>query len=70
MDMDRINMNETINRDGLARLINLKLTRLNQTNRAEAAQLIKGMVGAYDNGGDIIAQSLDDFFNSTSHTIN
>lgn len=60
-------MQETINKDGLARLINLKLSRLNKTDRAEAAQFIKGMVGVYDDGNHIINQSLDDFFNTSVH---
>lgn len=67
MIMDSMNMQETINKDGLARLINLKLSRLNKTDRAEAAQLIKGMVGVYDDGNHIINQSLDDFFNTSVH---
>ena len=62
MKVDRVTMQETINRDGLARLINLKLTRLNHANRSDAAHAIKGMIGAYDVGGHVINQSLDSFY--------
>ena len=59
-------MTETISQDGLARLINLKLTRLNHANRVDAAHFIKGMFGAYDLSGDVIDKSLDSYFKSSA----
>lgn len=61
------NMTKIINQDGLARLINFQLARLNHTNRIDAAHFIKGMVGAYDQTGEVINKSLDTYFSMTSH---
>ncbi|WP_262696401.1 hypothetical protein [Kordiimonas aquimaris] len=59
-------MTETINQDGLARLINFQLIRLNHTNRIDAAHFIKGMIGAYDLSGEIINKSLDTYFSDAA----
>lgn len=65
-------MNETINREGLARLVNFELKRLNFSNRADAARVINGRIGVYDTNGQTINAELDNYFSNcavklTSH---
>lgn len=57
-------MPESIDLDGLARLVNLELSRLRETNPAEAARIIKGRVGAYDIGGLTINKTIEDYFST------
>jgi hypothetical protein len=61
-------MPETINHDGLVRLVNLELSRLRETNPAEAARIIKGRVGPYDIGGITINKTIENYFSTKQTT--
>lgn len=64
-------MNESINHEGLKRLVSLELTRLGLSDPVEARRIIEGKVGAYDTDGDVITAGINSYFagqyKSTEH---
>jgi len=55
-------MTESINHDGLARLIKLELTRLGLADAAEAQRIIQGRIGAYDLDGTAISKGMAAYY--------
>lgn len=55
-------MNDSINHEGLTRLVNLELARMGLTDPVEAKRILEGKIGAYDNNGAAIAAGLNRYF--------
>jgi hypothetical protein len=55
-------MNDTINHEGLSRLVKLQLTRLGMASPLDAQRALTGMVGVYDQDGTIIAKEVGNFY--------
>lgn len=55
-------MNDTINHEGLSRLVNLQLTRLGVASPLDAQRILTGMVGVYDQDGTIIAREVGNYY--------
>jgi len=55
-------MNHAINPEGLARLIRLELTKLVPRSKAEARQVMRARMGAYDDNSKTIDAGVDSYF--------
>ena len=55
-------MNDSINHEGLMRLVDYELSRLNINDPIEARRLIEGKVGAYDTDGAAITAGSNGYF--------
>ncbi len=55
-------MNDSINHEGLKRLVDYELTRLDINDPVEARRFIEGKVGAYDIDGATIAAGINGYF--------
>ena len=55
-------MNDSINHEGLKRLVSLELTRLGLSDPVEARRIIQGKVGAYDTDGTAITAGINSYF--------
>lgn len=55
-------MNDSINHEGLKRLVDYELSRLDVSDPAEARRIIEGKVGAYDIDGVAIAAGINGYF--------
>ena len=64
-------MTDSINHEGLKRLVNLELSRLGLSDPVEARRILEGKVGAYDTDGTAIAAGINSYFSalypSTEH---
>ena len=58
-------MNDSINHDGLKRLVSLELSRLGVSDPVEARRIIQGKVGAYDTDGTAITAGINSYFAET-----
>lgn len=61
-------MTDSINHEGLKRLVTLELSRLGVTDPVEARRIIKGKVGAYDLEGVAINAGIKGYFSSLAMT--
>lgn len=59
-------MTDSINHEGLARLVQLELSRLGVTDRAEAHRILKGRVGVYDIDGSAIDAGIAAYFSGST----
>ncbi len=59
-------MTESINHEGLKRLVNLELSRLDLTDPIEAKRVLEGKIGAYDTDGTAISAGINSYFSTSA----
>ncbi len=55
-------MTDSINHEGLARLVHLELDRLGLSDPAEAKKVLQGKVGVYDCDGAAISAGINRYY--------
>lgn len=61
-------MNDSINHEGLTRLVGLELSRMKLTDPDEARRILKGKVGVYDMNDAAISAGITRYFALTDQT--
>lgn len=61
-------MNDSINHEGLKRLVDYELSRLDVSDPVEARRIIEDKVGAYDSDGSAITAGINGYFSRVTGT--
>lgn len=61
-------MTDSINHEGLKRLVDLELSRMDVTDPIEARRIIEGKVGVYDLDGATITAGINGYFSRLGQT--
>ncbi|MBO6503853.1 MAG: hypothetical protein JJ850_17930 [Kordiimonadaceae bacterium] len=62
-------MNDSINHEGLKRLVDYELSRLDENDPAEARRILEGKVGAYDVDGSAITAGINGYYSRVTCTL-